>query len=58
MFTFDVAWVLVSSRTQFQPQVIVKPYYLPDCLSVFLTMALTNVVCLRVCKLQADRRVI
>ena len=30
----EVAWVLVSSRTQVQPQVILDPDYLPDYLSV------------------------
>ena len=42
MFTFDVcgtmyaevAWALVSSGTQVQPQVILNPDYLPDYLSV------------------------
>ena len=37
MFTSDVAevaWVLVSSGTQVQPQVILDPDYLPDYLSV------------------------
>ena len=30
----EVAWVLVSSGTQVQPQVILDPDYLPDCLSI------------------------
>ena len=30
----EVAWVLVSSGTQVQPQVILDPGYLPDYLSV------------------------
>ena len=30
----EVAWVLVSSETQFQPQIILVPDYLPDYLSV------------------------
>ena len=30
----EVAWVLVSSRTQVQPQVILDPDYLPDYLPV------------------------
>ena len=30
----EVAWVLVSSGTQAQPQVILDPDYLPDYLSV------------------------
>ena len=30
----EVAWVLVSSGTQVQPQVILDPDYLPDYLSV------------------------
>ena len=37
MFTFDefeATWVLVSSGTQVQPQVILKPDYLSDYLSV------------------------
>ena len=36
MFTFDkeVAWVLVSSGSQTQPQIILNPDYLPDYLSI------------------------
>ena len=30
----EVAWVLVSSRTKVQPQVILDPDYLPDYLPV------------------------
>ena len=30
----EVAWVLVCSGTQVQPQVKLDPDYLPDCLSV------------------------
>ena len=30
----DLAWVLVSSGTQIQPQMILDPDYLPDYLSV------------------------
>ena len=30
----DVAWVLVSSATQVQPQIILDPDYIPDYLSV------------------------
>ena len=30
----EVAWVLVSSGTQVQSQIIHNPDYLPDCLSV------------------------
>ena len=30
----EVAWVLVSSGTQVQPQIILDPEYLPDYLSV------------------------
>ena len=30
----EVAWVLVSSETQVQPQIILEPHYLPDYLSV------------------------
>ena len=30
----EVAWVLVSSGTQVQPQVILNPGYLPDYISV------------------------
>ena len=33
MYT-EVAWVLVSSGTQVQPQVVLDPDYLPDYLSV------------------------
>ena len=31
----EVAWELVSSGTQVQPQIIPEPGSLPDCLSVF-----------------------
>ena len=30
----EVAWVLVSSGTQVQPQIMLNPDYLPDYLSV------------------------
>ena len=30
----EVAWVLVSSGTQVQPQIILDPDYLPDYLSI------------------------
>ena len=30
----EVAWILVSSRTQVQQQIILDPDYLPDYLSV------------------------
>ena len=30
----DIAWVLVSSRTQVQPQIILDADYLPDYLSI------------------------
>ena len=30
----EVAWILVSSGTQIQPQVILDPAYLPDYFSV------------------------
>ena len=33
----DVAWVLLSSRTQVQPQIILNPDYLPDHPSIFMT---------------------
>ena len=31
----EVAWILVSSGTQVQPQLILDPHYLPDYISVF-----------------------
>ena len=31
----EVAWLLVSSETQVQPQIILDPDYLPDYLSVY-----------------------
>ena len=34
----EIAWVLVFSGTQVQPHVILDPDYLPDYLSVFITM--------------------
>ena len=30
----EVAWILVSSGTQVQPQLILDPHYLPDYISV------------------------
>ena len=38
----EVAWVLVSSGTQAQPQIMVDPDYLPDCLSVSYDYALSK----------------
>ena len=38
----DIAWVLVSSRTQVQLQIIIKPHYLPDHLSVSIDYGLTE----------------
>ena len=34
LMNFEVAWVLVSSAIQVQPQIIIDPDYLPDYLSV------------------------
>ena len=31
---YEVAWVLLSSETQVQPQIIPNPDYLSDCLSI------------------------
>ena len=39
----EVAWVLVSSGTQVQPQVILDPGYLPDYLSVSYDYGLRNI---------------
>ena len=38
----EVAWVLVSSGTQVQPQIMPDPDYLPHCLSVSYDYELTN----------------
>ena len=38
----EIAWVLVFSGTQVQPQVILDPDYLPDYLSVFYDYGLTT----------------
>ena len=38
----EVAWVLVSSGTQVQPQIILDPDYLPDYLSVFYDYSYTQ----------------
>ena len=38
----EVAWVLVSSGTQVQPQIILEADYLPDCLSVSYDYVLTK----------------
>ena len=40
----EVAWVLVSSGTQVQPQIILDPDYLPDYLSVSYDYALIQVL--------------
>ena len=45
MFTFDVAevaWVLLSSGTQVQPQIILDPDYLPDYLPVSYDYGIAN----------------
>ena len=39
----EVAWVLVSSGTQNQPQIILDPDYLPDYLSVSYAYDIMNV---------------
>ena len=47
MFTLmyaEVAWVLVSSGTQVQPQIILDPDYLPDYLSVSYDYASSNLI--------------
>ena len=36
----EIAWVLVSSGTQAQPQVILDPDYLPDYLPFLITMVI------------------
>ena len=38
----EVAWVLVSSGTQVQPQIILDSDYLPDYLSVFYGLEYKN----------------
>ena len=38
-----VAWLLVSLRTQVQPQVILDPDYLPDYLFIFYDYAFNKV---------------
>ena len=40
----EVAWVLVSSGTQVQPQIIIDPDYLPDYFPFLITMA-TSINC-------------
>ena len=40
-----VAWVLLSSRTQVQPQVILDPAYLPNYLSVSYGYGLKSYIC-------------
>ena len=40
--TSEVAWVLVSSGTQVQPQIILDPDYLPDYLSVSYDYGINN----------------
>ena len=39
---FEVAWVLVSSRTQVRPQIMLDPDYLQDYLSVSYDYDLTS----------------
>ena len=41
----EVAWVLVSSGTQVQPQVILNPDYLPDYLSISYDYVLVACFC-------------
>ena len=52
----EVAWVLVSSRTQVQPQVILDPDYLRDNLSVSydygLTQSLPSVVAISLVEME------
>ena len=38
----DVVWVLVSSETQVQPQIILDPDYLPDYLFVSYDYVMSN----------------
>ena len=40
---FERAWVLVSSATQVQPQIILDPDYLPDYLSVSYDYNIINI---------------
>ena len=40
----EVAWVLVSSGTHIQPQIILDPDYLPDYLSVYYDYGFTSTV--------------
>ena len=42
IFSEVLAWVLVSSRTQVQPQIILDPNYLPDYLSISYDYVLNN----------------
>ena len=52
----EVAWVLVASGTQVQPQVILNPDYLPDYLSVSydygLTQSLPSVVAISLVEME------
>ena len=52
----EVAWVLVSSGSQVQSQIILDPYYLIDYLSVFYDYDLANylITVVRLTKLQGD----
>ena len=43
MMYAEIAWVLVSSGTQIQPQIILYPDYLPDYLSVSYGYEITKV---------------
>ena len=45
----EIAWVLVSWRTQVQPEVIADADYLPDYLYVFMTIAITTFVSFNKC---------
>ena len=50
-----VAWVLLSSGTQVQPQVIIEPAYLPNYLSVSYGYGLTSYIyrsCHRKCSIK------
>ena len=47
LINYEIAWVLVSSGTQVQPQIILDPDYLPDYLSVSYDYGIVQVLFLK-----------
>ena len=50
----EVSWVLVSSETQVQPQIILDPDYLPDYLSFSYDYDVIFTISFNICKSRRD----